>query len=480
MKTKTMVLASVMTLTSTKIYAQNGEWTLEQFRNEIRSKNTLFRTYDKSREISEVKLKTGDLVLTPVFFMSAGYLSDKKQPNQLTANESSAQKYSLGFSKKFSSGTNIKISGDLSEAKNNGIQSPLFSSYEKYSVGSLGVSLSQSLLKDSFGELTSVRREREEVQRKLEDLSTDIQERQLYLEAEFLFWDAIYTDAEVKQREASLQRATKIESWIQKRYSDGIADKADFMNAKALKATRELQLITSLDDQKNLQRKIRDFIESSEKMSIPRFKGDLNEMRSLNFYLPKTNDFTKIDVQASILEQALKKTVLKEGIANQKSDLQLSASYNTNAYDATKSATALVGDLSKTDTPTTQIALTWTYLLDSEEKRALTLQNEKELQLSQLKLQRKKLESVSYWEELSRRYNELTNKISAMTKVTEFQRERAKAEQDKLAKGRSITSQVITSEQEASDSELTLLKLKAEQRKLEGQGLLFIQARESL
>ncbi|MCK6597744.1 MAG: hypothetical protein L6Q37_05220, partial [Bdellovibrionaceae bacterium] len=157
MKTKNIFFAYVMTLTSIRVYAQNGEWTLEQFRNEIRSKNTLFKTYDKSREISELKLKTGDLVLTPIFFMSAGYLSDKKQPNQLTANESSAQKYSLGFSKKFSSGTNIKISGDLSEAKNNGIQSPLFSSYEKYSVGSLGLSLSQSLLKDSFGELTSVR-----------------------------------------------------------------------------------------------------------------------------------------------------------------------------------------------------------------------------------------------------------------------------------------------------------------------------------
>lgn len=86
--------------------------------------------------------------------------------------------------------------------------------------------------------------------------------------------------------------------------------------------------------------------------------------------------------------------------------------------------------------------------------------------------------SLSVWEELNRRYKEFSNKIEALSKVAEFQRERAKAEQDKLAKGRSITSQVITSEQESSESELTLIKLKAEQRKLESQGLLFTEIKD--
>jgi hypothetical protein len=185
-----------------------------------------------------------------------------------------------------------------------------------------------------------------------------------------------------------------------------------------------------------------------------------------------------MDVQLSVLEAALRKTVAKEISGNQKSDLQLSASYNTNAYDSSKSSFSLASDLTKTETPTTQVALTWTYLWDTEEKRALTLQGEKELKISELKLKRKQIESQSVWEELNRRYNELTEKIDAMSKVTEFQRERAKAEADKLSKGRSITSQVITSEQDASDSELSLIKMKAEQRKLESQGLLFTEVKE--
>lgn len=56
-----------------------------------------FRVYPESKEASLLKQKSGDISLAPVLFLSAGYLSDKKQPNQLSANESLGKKYSLGL-----------------------------------------------------------------------------------------------------------------------------------------------------------------------------------------------------------------------------------------------------------------------------------------------------------------------------------------------------------------------------------------------
>jgi hypothetical protein len=49
-------------------------------------------------------------------------------------------------------------------------------------------------------------------------VSLTLQEKQQVFEAELLFWDSLYLDLEVIQREASLQRATKIENWIQSSY----------------------------------------------------------------------------------------------------------------------------------------------------------------------------------------------------------------------------------------------------------------------
>jgi hypothetical protein len=48
-----------------------------------------------------------------------------------------------------------------------------------------------------------------------------------------------------------------------------------------------------------------------------------------------------MDIQVSLLETALRKSLVNEISENQKSDLQLSASYNTNAYDTTKAAFSL-------------------------------------------------------------------------------------------------------------------------------------------
>ena len=40
----------------------------------------------------------------------------------------------------------------------------------------------------------------------------------------------------------------RIESWVRRRVSDGIGDRADLLNAQALVATRELQLMNTKDE----------------------------------------------------------------------------------------------------------------------------------------------------------------------------------------------------------------------------------------
>lgn len=452
---------------------------LKEFLNSVKNKNSNIESLKYSIEAAEYKKESGDLGLAPVLFLSGGYLSDKKQPNQLYANETEAKKYTLGLSKKFSSGTLVKITSDLSEIKNKGLQNPLFAPFAEYSSGSLGISLTQSLLKDSFGFGTELRHQRENQQLALELSALTLQERQTLLDAEALFWDNLYLDQEVKQRESSLARATKIENWIQKRFQDGIADRADMMNAKALKALREMQLISSVDELRSAQKKLRDVLELKKDEQSPILQGDLSLNRGIAVYVSKDRPVKRIDVKVAELESDLKMTLSKEIEDSQKSDLVLTAGYNTNAYaNPGSGAFALTSELSKTDTPTAQVGLVWTYMLDTDSKKSLSLQAEKEALAAKLKAQKKRIDGLSSWEELSRRHLELTKKIEAMNKVAEFQKERARAEQDKLSKGRSITSQVISSEQDASDSELTLVKLKAEQRKLESQSLLFEEVKE--
>lgn len=113
-------------------------------------------------------------------------------------------------------------------------------------------------------------------------------------------------------------------------------------------------------------------------------------------------------------------------------------------------------------------------MFDTEVKSAQSSVARKETLAAELQSNRKKIESDVLWNELNRRYLELTRKIDAATKMFELQSALAKAEADKFNKGRSVTSNVINSEQDAEDAEHNLTMMKIEQRKLEAQSRLFI------
>ncbi len=460
---------------SSSAFSATQTMNLEQFLAHVQNRNKLFQMNQSSREAAQDKKIAGDLSLIPVLSLSGSYLSDKRQPNMMGSTESTVTRYNLGLAKKFSSGTQVKLTGDVAEYANKDISNPAFNTlYGQYAGGSLGLSLSQSLWKDAFGRGTSLRQQRETQIAELEISAVNLQEKQLLIDAESAFWDYIYLQEERQIRESSLQRAKRIENWVARRYRDGIGDRADLMNAKALVASRQMQLLITQDEYLAVQKKIYDWIEASSDEPAPTLVANLDQRRSLKSFISGEGAVVRLDSYMSSLEAKVKDLGSLEAEDSLRSDLVLSANYNTNTYVNQGKLADASRNISRTDTPTTGVSLTWTYLLDTSVKKAALSQVRKEAAAARLKSERRLLESQSSWAEIQRRYDELGKKVEAAKQIAEFQMERAKAEQDKLSKGRSITSQVITSEQDAAEAALNLSKLKVEHRKLEAQGRMFI------
>lgn len=473
-------LTSAIFITSLLLFpqahsAKQQNLDLDQFLELVRSKNKNFQMNQSLKEAATAKKMAGDISLVPVLSLSGSYLSDKKQPTFTGGTETINTRYSLGLAKKFSSGTQIKIFSDLNESTGKNITSASFAAiYGQYATGSLGVSLSQSLWKDAFGRGTEIRRQKENEIAKLETAAAELQVRQTLVESETAFWDLIYSQEEQKIRESSLQRAQRIESWVSKRYRDGIGDRADLMNAKALMATRQMQLLMATDESLAIRQKVKDILEISTAEQLPNFSANFEKIRAFSTVINLNGKVERLDSYISRQEAKAKSFGALEADDNLRSDLVLSASYNTNSYEAQGTITDAPKNMTKTDTPTTAVSLSWIYLFDTDVKDSALNQIKKEAYAAQLKSERKRIETDSSWTELQRRHAELSKKIEAAKQIAEYQIERAKAEQDKLSKGRSITSQVISSEQDAADAELNLIKLRTEQRKLESQVYLFI------
>jgi outer membrane protein TolC len=454
---------------------------LNQFLQQVGSKHRGLQALEKQKEAAGFRRESGDIGLSPVLTAQVRRLDDKK-PNYLGAlrlDRTESTEYTLGLSKKFSSGTSAQLSvttGESTVEATSFDPPPPSTLAQTFGVSSLGISLSQSLWKDAFGRATRLRQEREGVVEAGEKESYNLQQKQVLIEAESAYWDYLYLKEELAQRKDSLERARRIESWVRRRVSNGIGDEADLYNAQGLVANRELQLLAASDDLVAAEKKIKDLLELGDKEPLPELTGDLAASRNLEQMSTGRGRRLRLDSYLAVLEAKTRALAADEVEDAYRPDLVLEGQYKTNAVESTMSEAN--NKISNTDTPTSAVALRLSWALDGDLKNAARQTARSEALAAALRKERKILESDSSWTEINRRHSELTKKIQAAAAASLVQTKKANAERDKLSKGRTITSQVITAEEDAAEAQLTLSKLRAEQRKLEAQGRMFVTVEE--
>ncbi len=447
---------------------------LHEFIAKVRGKHKGLKAIEISREAAEDRRQAGDMPLVPTLNLSGTQVRDQKQPNFLGATEAQTDSYSLGLTKKFSTGTSVTLSATSLNAVNEmDPASPFLGLFGEYSQTTTGVSISQSLWKDAFGRGTRLRRQKELYSSMAEKNSLNMEERNLLIEAESLYWDYLYLKEESAQREASLKRAQKIEKWMRRRVANGIGDKADLLQSQALLASRQLQLLITRDEWTANQKKIRELLELGENEPLPILDGRIDLERNIKDLFRGKKRVIRLDAYLSEIDAKTKAAISEEVQDRNRADLSLTGSYISNSYESVIDPT----ENTKND-PTTTVGLTWSYTFGSDVKDAALSAARRDAEAAKLRSQKKRSESELAWQELLRRNDELTKKIEAARVISRYQTDRAQAEEDKLEKGRSITSNVIQSEQDAAEAELSLTKLMAEQRKLEAQSQLFIVADE--
>ncbi|OFZ29300.1 MAG: hypothetical protein A2622_07745 [Bdellovibrionales bacterium RIFCSPHIGHO2_01_FULL_40_29] len=456
------IIALAMTLSTTTFAL-----TLDEYMLVVKTKNKVFRAYEASLEASHSKFVAGDLTLSPVFTAGYSLATDMSQPSTL-GTKREIQEYSLGIAKKFSTGTAVSLSAQTDQFKNE-----TAAPSDQFSTGGLGISLTQSLWKDFFGHGTRLRQQRESLVNQFESLGIDLKLRATAFDAESAYWDYAFAQEDLKLKKENLDRAKKMEKWTSNRVSNGISDRADLMNVRALAALREVQFATAEDDLKTQEIRIREYLVLDETEKTPDVTADLVMARLDVAQLAKSNkDIVKIDLYLSSLEAQSKQMIASEIKDSLRPDLSLVGSYGTTAYN--REYSEVTANIADTDKPKTFIGLNFSWMFDTDAKTSQLSAASKDALASQYIAERNLVLGRIAWKELLRKY-ELTKKnIVTLEKVAQFQRERAKAEQDKFNKGRTVTANVVTAETDAAEAEVSLLRAKSGLRKLEASSLLFI------
>ncbi len=451
--------------------------TLDEFLLEVQKRNKDFQALSTSQGAADDRKEAGDIGLSPVLTLASGYLSDAKQP-QLIGTKTVSRQLSFGLAKEFMSGTQASLSANVQEVQIKDVPAGSPAYLSNYAAGSLGLSLSQSLWKNVFGSGTRLRQQRQASAADLEKQSYNLQQRQILIDAETSYWNYLYQLDELKTRQESMERAKKIETWLTRRYHDGINDRADLLNAQALTASRELLLAAARDDVAAAVQNIRVLLEMDSNEKLPPFNSDFKKARNIQALVGgDSGRVVRLDAYLAALEARTKSLGAKEVADALRPDLVLQGAYNTNS-NVQANTTEALNKINKFDIPTVQLGLKFTYVFDTNAKISQESLSRKEALAAQLKSERKMIESDSFWSELQRRYGELLKRIETAERISQLQVSRAKAQTLKLSRGRAVTSDVINSEEDASTSQLTLNRLRAEARKMEAQSRLFVRLSE--
>lgn len=450
---------------------------LDQYLERVVQKHRGLEALRASKEAAEDTRLAGDMDLVPVFSLGASYLSDKSPLNQIGAAELKTTAYTAGLSKKFSTGTNVSLSASATGMEATGIGNPAYAGFSEVGIGSLGISVSQSLWKNAFGRAIRLRDQRLASQAAGEVGRYDLQSRQILTSAENLYWDYIYAQEELRIGRSSLERATRIMNWFKRRVSDGISDRADLLSAQSLVATRELQVATYENNLTGLQNQLRDFLELGPNEALPALEGDLRNARDIKALV---GEGRIVQLSSWVASQEAKTAEFGAAETEDatRADLALSGSYKTNGFAVPGDAADASGKWGYTKMPTSQVALTWSYAFDMEPKTAVSRAARHRAAAAKLMAERASIEGATAWSEAQRKHGELTRRIGAASSVAKIQSERVQAQSNKLSRGRAITADVINAEQDAADSELRLAQLQTEQRKLESQSRLFVPVKE--
>ena len=258
---------------------------LQEYLKTVSERHRSLKAYDAQKEAADFREQSGDIELVPTMSAAASYTDDKNPLSQFAffgATETKVTEYDLGFQKKFSSGTMVGVSAQAIDYQNIGNLPPGLDQYSNFTVGSLGVSLSQSLWKNFFGHGTRLRWERQDAATRAEKGSYDLQAKNLLVNAEAAFWDYLYSLENLAISRDSLERSKRIESWTRRRVNDGISERADLYQAQALVTSRQLLLIAVEDDLAAARQTLRDYLELGPAENLPEMQGDLSQTRSIS------------------------------------------------------------------------------------------------------------------------------------------------------------------------------------------------------
>lgn len=449
-KNKAKLLAAIFLLSSSSYLPA---LTVEQYLEQVSQNNDSYEASKLLADAGFAKSEEGLLILTPHLIANAGYKIDNQPPvsSALNGIRTQSEIYNIGVAKKFSTGTNVKLSYD-NNYQHITHPNPSLVKHQRFWYAKPDLSLEQPLLRDWLGNETKALIKAQNASAKATGHQRKFQSQTMLAEAKKAYWDLATIKANLKVKNEGVARAKQLLEWAKKRKDLGLGQESDYLQAESSLLLKQFDFeadkITEQQQARlfNALRNIAsdtvtDTLESFNKVNVKKLKPPLKDLPSS----------MREDLKASYESAVAKQNVAIAAHQKISPDVKLRFNYFPSGRDTHYNHTAYEALRAKHNT--VSIGLDFDILLDLDLNKTLTDAYRAEARAAELEYVYNKFQLNNEWQQLTKQFTLLNNQLDLAKKLQDTQEKKLKNEQKLLKNGRTTTFQVLSFEQEYISSQ---------------------------
>jgi outer membrane protein TolC len=442
-------------LSSSLLADTAGVLRMDDFITQVRQNNDNVRSALEAGEGAMTRAKSAELQLSTQLFSTLQAMDDRRTTmiSLFQGTKTTSQNFAAGLSKMTSFGLNGKLYYDMWHTSVTGAD-PAFLPSADYYNSRIVLELYQPLWKNGFGRELRLNLQASESSAKASSYSSTFKVKMTIAESEGVYWRLAMAREVLVLEQQNVERAKRILEWTQRRVRLRLAEDSDLLQSEVLYKARELQLQNAVDEEKL----------ASISFNQARGIDGENVQEKLQQIEPELIQKIVIPVQPDEREDL---KALKEGTAATIAQGRLFMERTKPQFDLFASG-SLTGKSSSFGINNSQtfsgqhpflsVGLTFSMPLDFKTVNDTRKGYLMEIDAAELAMKRKTMENDIEWKTLNTSFLQFKQRYDTAIRLEQLYKKRSDVEWERLKKGRTVTFQALTFEQDYAQSQLSRIK----------------------
>jgi outer membrane protein TolC len=432
---------------------------LSNYLQQVRQGNQAYLSAVKGAEGAALRKNEGDQVYAPVLQGQALWSDDQSPKVSVPAQgvETRFQSASIGVSKAWGMGVTSRVGYLLNHTEIIGAN-PGFLSRPIFYDSRPSVELSVSLLRNRGGSEFAAQAALLDEQARASQAAEAFRAQMVLAQAEGAYWRCSASREVARVQAETLDRAKKMVEWNVRRVDLHLADESDLKQAQALLRLREIELQAARDELRSASRAFNS-LRGVDSDLVSEGIEPLETGAAQAGAVPSRRGH-RGDTEAAVSQSQAALQGSRLGQERNRPTLEVFGSATLNGQNPAGS-TAWQDSLTTTY-PNLSAGVRLTLPLEfgriADQRKGYAL----EAAGADLRATRALFEEEVGWQDLSRRYTELKERLALVRRLEEAQKEKFLYERDRHSRGKSTVFLVLQFEQDYNSAQINRLRTEAE------------------